>query len=244
MTSAFLSHSSVDKVFARRLTGDLRANGIDVWLDEEEIDPGQSIVGRINDGLASYKFVLLAVSKTFLASEWATWETNASITNAVKSRSASVIPLLLDDVWDSVPPLLSGKLYIDFRKYGNLVEYRHSLGQLTRVITGTSRNPKLHKPNPAVMVTGGRDPKHNLIAIKAAYEFGKLIGGHSYLAMSGTAPGVDEHFARGVTESTIQQSKNPHSFLTCYYGRGRTPDHAFGRNLSPPMPSVKKVFRN
>jgi hypothetical protein len=231
MTSAFLSHSSVDKPFARRLTGDLRANGIDVWLDEEQIRPGQSIVGRINDGLAKNKFVLLAVSKSFLASEWATWVTNTSVTSAVNNKSASVIPLLIDDVWDSAPPLLADKLYIDFRKHGNIVDYRHSLGQLTGVLTGTSTTPKLNKPNPTVMVTGGRDPKYNAIAFEAAYEFGKLIGGHDYLAMSGTALGVDEHFARGVTESLNHRSKDPHSFLTCYYGRGRSAHHAFGTQL-------------
>ena len=231
MTSAFLSHSSVDKPFARRLTADLRENCIQVWLDEEQIRPGQSIVGRINDGLANNEFVMLAISNSFLASEWATWETNTSVTAAVNKKSASVIPLLIDDVWDSAPPLLADKLYVDFRKHGNVAEYRHALGQLTATLTGSSTAPKLKTPNPTIMVTGGRDPQYNAIAFDAAYEFGKLIGAHRYLAMSGTALGVDEHFARGVTESISQQSKNPHDFLTCYYGRGRSAHHNFGTQL-------------
>ncbi len=37
MSKVFLSHSSVDKPFARKLAADLRANGHTVWIDEAEI---------------------------------------------------------------------------------------------------------------------------------------------------------------------------------------------------------------
>jgi hypothetical protein len=43
--SIFLSHSSADKPFARRLAGDLRARGVRVWLDEAEIGIGDSLIG-------------------------------------------------------------------------------------------------------------------------------------------------------------------------------------------------------
>ena len=231
MINVFLSHSSIDKPFARRLTNDLKVNDVNVWLDEEQIRPGQSIVGRINNGLAKNDFVLLVVSASFLKSEWATWEANTSIAAAVNNKASTVIPLLIDDVWDSAPPLLADKLYVDFRKHGNIVEYRHSLRRLTAFLTGITTPPKLKNRTPVVMVTGGRDPERNARAFSAAFEFGRLVGEHRYPALCGTALGVDENFARGVTESLTTLSKNPHDFLKCYFGRGRDPHHAFGMQL-------------
>lgn len=231
MPSVFISHSSLDKPFVRRLTLDLRKSEIEVWLDEEQIEPGQSIVGRINDGLIQKDFVLLAVSANFLSSEWATWETNSSIVTAVNKKANSVIPLLIDNCWDSAPPLLADKSYIDFRLHGNIVEYRQSLGRLIAVLSGVKSPPKLKTHTPTVMVTGGRDPKFNSKAFLFAYEFGLLVGASKYPAMCGTAYGVDEHFARGVSESLKNQSKDPHDFLTCYFGRGRSANHSFGTQL-------------
>ena len=40
---AFLSHSSMDKGFVRRLATDLVANGVKVWIDEQRILVGDSI---------------------------------------------------------------------------------------------------------------------------------------------------------------------------------------------------------
>ena len=36
----FISHSSSDKPFVRKLKNDLNLNGIDTWYDEDELLPG------------------------------------------------------------------------------------------------------------------------------------------------------------------------------------------------------------
>jgi hypothetical protein len=125
MPSAFISHSSIDKPFVRRLKDDLEDSGVSAWLDEDQILPGQSFVARINQGLEDNDFVLLVISANFLSSDWALWETNTSIVSAVKAKADSVIPRLLDNVWDAVPALLRDKVYIDFRNAGNVAEYRY-----------------------------------------------------------------------------------------------------------------------
>jgi hypothetical protein len=52
MVQVFLSHSTKDKPFVRDLADALEAGGeIKVWLDEREIDYGQNIVRRIQEGL-------------------------------------------------------------------------------------------------------------------------------------------------------------------------------------------------
>jgi len=47
----FLSHSSKDKIVVRGLAGQLRADGLRVWLDEWEIKLGDSIPAKIEEGL-------------------------------------------------------------------------------------------------------------------------------------------------------------------------------------------------
>jgi hypothetical protein len=70
MLSVFLSHSSKDKPFVRELADFLRRDGdIEVWLDEHEIAPGEKIVDRIGEGLAS-DFIWLVLSPDSVDSAW------------------------------------------------------------------------------------------------------------------------------------------------------------------------------
>ena len=47
---AFLSHSAKDKAIVRPLAERLRADGLKVWFDEWEIQPGDSIPAEIEEG--------------------------------------------------------------------------------------------------------------------------------------------------------------------------------------------------
>lgn len=58
----FLSGSSKDKSVARPLAERLRADGVRVWLDEWEIQPGDSIPAKIEDGLKHSRVLLLCMS--------------------------------------------------------------------------------------------------------------------------------------------------------------------------------------
>lgn len=56
----FLSHNRADKPAARALGTRLVLAGGEVWFDEWDVKPGDSIPGKLNDGLASFDvFVLL-----------------------------------------------------------------------------------------------------------------------------------------------------------------------------------------
>jgi hypothetical protein len=70
----FLSHSSADKTFVRKLANDLGACEVDVWLDEWEIAPGDSIYQEISKGIQSSKYIALIISNAFLSSKWASEE--------------------------------------------------------------------------------------------------------------------------------------------------------------------------
>jgi hypothetical protein len=57
---AFISYFSGDQDFARKVSGDLANRGIYVWRDEGEIDIGDSISDKIQEGLKTcYTFIIV-----------------------------------------------------------------------------------------------------------------------------------------------------------------------------------------
>lgn len=123
----FLSHSSVDKKFVRRLAKDLSACEVDVWLDEWEIEPGDSISKQVGVGLSLCKYVAVIMSKSSVTSRWVDEELELAITRQLDSGVKVVIPILLETV--SIPPLLRGKLYLSF-----VEDYYQSLFKLACII--------------------------------------------------------------------------------------------------------------
>ncbi len=73
----FVSYNKADKESARALAAQLTLSGADVWLDEWEIQAGDSIPGRLNEGLGAFNtFVLLWSSDAYWSQptsvEWMT----------------------------------------------------------------------------------------------------------------------------------------------------------------------------
>ena len=50
----FISHSSHDKPFVHRLAADLKNQDLDIWVDEQELQVGDSIVQGISSGLKGH----------------------------------------------------------------------------------------------------------------------------------------------------------------------------------------------
>lgn len=57
----FLSHSTRDKEFVRKLADDLAFCEVDVWLDEWEIQPGESLHDAIGQALSSCRFIAIVL---------------------------------------------------------------------------------------------------------------------------------------------------------------------------------------
>lgn len=126
---AFLSHSSLDKPFIRQLAGDLIANGIDVWLDEQRIRVGESIPEKIAQGLADSDYFLIGLSQHSAASEWVKKELNNALVTEVQRRKVHILPLKLDDV--QIPQIIRDKKYADFSQ-----SYKAGLEDLLSALKG------------------------------------------------------------------------------------------------------------
>jgi len=66
----FLSHASEDKDYVRQLHDRLTAEGFDVWLDERKMTLGDSLLGKINEGLVGCDYGVVVLSPTFFGKKW------------------------------------------------------------------------------------------------------------------------------------------------------------------------------
>lgn len=110
----FLSHSSGEHGVALHLAGRLREAGVDVWIDSERIQLGDSIPGEISKGLEEADLILVLISRRFKESAWCRAEYEPLLSREIEDERTIVIPVLLEDV--SIPPLLAAKRYFDLRQ--------------------------------------------------------------------------------------------------------------------------------
>ena len=107
---AFLSHSSLDKDrFAVGFAERLRAAGIDVWLDDWELRPGDSLMDRIFDqGLGQADVFVIVLSVNSIESPWVREELNNAAVRRIEGH-CRVVPVVLDGI--EVPEVLRDTVY-------------------------------------------------------------------------------------------------------------------------------------
>lgn len=113
MPSLFLSHSSADKTFVEKLAKDLEGVGVNVRFDKWEIKVGDSLTGKIEEGLQANDYLGLVLSPAAVASEWVKAELSAAWCRQMSSRKIVVLPILYQDC--EIPFLLEDRKYADFR---------------------------------------------------------------------------------------------------------------------------------
>ena len=114
----FVCHASEDKEdVVWPLVEAFTAAGISCWYDEAEIQWGDSITQKVNEGLASSKFVVVVFSPTFVGKNWPQRELNAVLNQEASSGELKVLPLLVgtgDEKKEILAkyPLLNDKQYL------------------------------------------------------------------------------------------------------------------------------------
>lgn len=111
--SVFLSHSSVNKTFVRRVKNSLEQYKIKTWLDESNIKPGESITESLQKGLLECDVLLLFLTPHSVQSGWVRTEWQSRFAAQVSTRKVRVIPLLVENC--EIPEFLKDIKYIDFR---------------------------------------------------------------------------------------------------------------------------------
>jgi len=91
----FICHASDDKKVVEPIYQHLDSVGIRCWYDQGEILWGDSIVGKINEGLRQSRFVIVVISPTLLQKTWATKEMNAALSQEIDAGQTRVLPLIV-----------------------------------------------------------------------------------------------------------------------------------------------------
>ncbi|NVK53416.1 MAG: toll/interleukin-1 receptor domain-containing protein [Flavobacteriaceae bacterium] len=132
MEKIFLSHTSFDKPIVRKFKKLLEEEGFDVWLDEDSILIGDSILKSIERGLLMTDYVLLFISKKALKSSWVEKEITAALTLEIEKKDNLILPIVIDEI--ELPLFLKDKKYIKFNK-----NYKSCINEIISVI---ERNKK------------------------------------------------------------------------------------------------------
>jgi hypothetical protein len=115
----FISHASEDnEEVARPLASLLTRAGLKVWLDENELKLGDSLRGKIDQGLAESRYGVVILSQAFFSKDWPQRELNG-LANLESPNRKVILP-----IWHKIDhqfiagysPLLADKLAINTNK--------------------------------------------------------------------------------------------------------------------------------
>ena len=112
--TVFISYSHADSKFVNDLAEKLKASGIDVWIDKWKIKVGDSITGKINEGIGESDFLIVVLSRTSVESKWVQEEINSALVrNIEQDKHAFILPVLKEDC--EIPPILQHRRYANFK---------------------------------------------------------------------------------------------------------------------------------
>ncbi len=137
MSSIFLCHSSTDKPFVRMLKRQLLNYGVRVWLDEDEIKIGDSLISTISEAIVEMGYLGVVLSPKSVRSPWVKEELELALNQQLAESQIRVMPILLRKC--DVPGFLKGKRYINFtawasRRSTRQQELESSIRELVRAL--------------------------------------------------------------------------------------------------------------
>jgi uncharacterized protein YjbI with pentapeptide repeats len=143
--SCFISYSSKDEAFTKRLHADLQCEGVRCWYAPEDIKGGQKLYEQIDEAIRLHDKLLLVLSPNSMDSEWVRTEIAKARQREIRLGFRVLFPISLVD-YDSIKKWEcfdadTGKdtakevreYYIpDFSNWKNHDEYKNSFDRLLK----------------------------------------------------------------------------------------------------------------
>ena len=127
MANVFISYRKTDVVQAEQLAEEIRRAGHQVWFDEWNINLGDSIIGKINEGLEGATYLVLCYSSEGTTSAWMGREWMSALARQLDGYSIRILPALLTG---GEPPAILADI-----KYADLVkDWSKGVEQLLKAI--------------------------------------------------------------------------------------------------------------
>lgn len=113
MAKIFISYSSKDHTFAKKLAEHLHTLGHEPWLDAWKIKVGDCIPSKIQHGISEADYVVVVLSPDSVESGWVDEEWKTKYWDEIQEHETYVLPALLRDC--EIPQLLKKRRHADFR---------------------------------------------------------------------------------------------------------------------------------
>jgi len=135
--SCFLSYSSKDGEFARRLHSDLQAHGVRTWFAPVDLRIGDRFRVRIDESIRVHDKVVLILSASSLASDWVETEVEAALERERRDKRSVLFPIAIDETcFTTDEPWAADirrKRHLgDFRRWKSHDDYTSSFERLLR----------------------------------------------------------------------------------------------------------------
>ena len=135
--SCFISYSSKNDDFARRLHTDLVENGVRCWFAPHDMGTGKVILKGIDEAIRQYDKLLLILTRHSVASNWVEHEVDMALFKEMQKQHQDVLfPIRLDNAILKSPSEWAKNIchrYIgDFTKWRNHVDYQKAFNRLLR----------------------------------------------------------------------------------------------------------------
>jgi len=120
--SCFISYSSKDEEFARRLHARMGEAGLRVWFAPEDMKSGQKLHEQIDTAIRVYDKLLIVLSEASLRSEWVMTELRKARRAERQSGQRKLFPVRLVDMktlqaWECIDPDTGEDLALEIRRY-------------------------------------------------------------------------------------------------------------------------------
>lgn len=127
MANVFISHRKADDALSEQLARELQTAGHKVWFDEWEINLGDSLIERMNQGLEGSAYLVLCYSSSGVDSPWMSREWMSALARQLSGHQAKVLPILLTG--GQPPAILADIKYADLTK-----DWSRGVAELLRAI--------------------------------------------------------------------------------------------------------------
>jgi hypothetical protein len=135
--TCFISYSSYDEAFAKRLHADLQSTGVRCWFAPEDLKIGDKIRPCIDESIRLYDKLLIVLSEHSIASQWVEQEVETALAKERKEHRTVLFPIRLGKAIMQIergwPALIRNTRNIgDFTRWKHHDAYQQALDRLLR----------------------------------------------------------------------------------------------------------------
>ncbi len=133
--SCFISFSSTDEVFARKLLAELQRCGVDAWFAPDDMKIGDKIRPTLDTEITRHNKLLLILSKDSIDSDWVEQEVETALAYERQFRVLVLFPIRVDEAVMNIkvgwPALVRNTRQIgDFRNWQDKSGYQQAVARL------------------------------------------------------------------------------------------------------------------